>query len=407
MKKIIAWIFIFFSSYCLLEIFFLHYAASLFPVSSLGLAGPRTAIFLQYSKAAIVPKNYIGIFGDSYAYGQGDWLLNSEHDIKPVFSAAHLLHKSTRRDVVSFGFPASDSIRANNVLPAALLAYARQTREPYTKDPATIIVYFYEGNDLDDNVEVAQKRILNRLDSAAKIYDAAYFQNTIIPQILNEDDFIKNTRKISFSDQLFFWQFAKQLCVEFYRHHILGKKPAPWKITDRGETTRARIAGDIVTLPDKLQSPALTLTNDEMTLGLYMFEQSLVYLRQQFPDTHIGIAYIPSVLSNYEIVSPQINDYYKDSHNDKGRRQEAVRIRTNSDFICSRVRNISQKLGLGFIDTRARLRAAAKNNYVHGPIDWHHFNQLGYEIFTQDLLLLLTQVETTSGAAPPECRWEE
>ena len=51
-------------------------------------------------------KGYIALTGDSYAVGAGDWLIKAQRSSffeLPDYSVAHLIHKKTGIDVVSFG----------------------------------------------------------------------------------------------------------------------------------------------------------------------------------------------------------------------------------------------------------------------------------------------------------------
>ena len=57
-----------------------------------------------------------------------------------------------------------------------------------------------------------------------------------------------------------------------------------------------------------------------------------------------------------------------------------------SDEIAGRVKNITESLGLVFIDTRSDIRAASTQQIIHGPIDWYHYNRSGYEVLAQSII---------------------
>jgi hypothetical protein len=405
LKILLAWVAVLLVCYGLLEVFFLYYVASIFPLASLGGAGSGSYLLVQYSKNHVFPKNYIAIFGDSYSYGQGDWMLEHAHDIKPTYSPSQLLYKELGRDVISFGLPASDNIRSNNVLPSTWLAYARAANTEKIEDPSEIIVYFYEGNDLNDNVEVYQKKISPGLSPDENFYDSSVAQRKI-KQLIESDTTYQDYKKTSFFDRCFFAIFSKALAVNFFQEEILGQKQAPWKPTQPGKIGKIEIGHREEFLPNKMQTPALALDKQEIDLGLYMFKQSVVYLKAQFPKAKVGIAYIPSVSTPYAYTSEYIHDYYNDTQSVNGHIQPVSKIRPNSDYICNRVRDVAIELQTGFVDPRAHLRSVARNNYIHGPIDWHHFNQLGYETFTEDLLVLLKQMEMEKYQPLPKCSWQ-
>jgi len=406
LKVIGVWMALLLLLYVFLEATFFYYFTWVFPLSAYSYAGPGAGIALQYSKKNIYPEKYIAILGDSYAFGQGDWQLEGEHAIRPVYSAAHILHQKLNRDVVTFGFPASDSIRSNNILPNSFLDATKKSGLKTIEDPDTIIVYFYEGNDLNDNVEMAEKSIYPLLENKNDIYDVENFQEFIIPSLVKNSDLTRQLKNISWTDRLFFLNFTKNIMLDSYQKYRSGSSRAPWKPPKKGNTTQVSVNGVIDYLQDNIQSPALSLDTTQIQLGLYVFDQSLIALQKKFPDAKIGIAYVPAVITAYEVVSPEIHDYYKDPRNSRERIQSSVSIRKNSDAICQQVRDIALRRNAGFVDSRSRLRSVAKNYYIHGPIDWNHFNRLGYETFSEDLIVLLQQLEQFPQIDLPACRWE-
>src|ERR1051325_2042035 len=108
----------------------------------------------QTSKAGTVPHDYIALLGDSYAEGQGDGLLAAGGDREKFAHSAHVLNRLTGRDVVSLGLGGAGSVQAMVRQPARILngdcfLYPRLDR------PRQILVYFYEGNDLEENGYIA------------------------------------------------------------------------------------------------------------------------------------------------------------------------------------------------------------------------------------------------------------
>lgn len=390
--------------YVFLEATFFYYFTRIFPLSAYSHAGPGAGIFLQYSKQNTYPEKYIAILGDSYAFGQGDWQLEGEHAIRPAYSAAHILHQKLKRDVVTFGFPASDSIRSNVILPKVFIDSAQASSLKRIEDPETIIVYFYEGNDLNDNVEMAEKLIDPLLKNKNDIYDEKNFQEYVVPYLADHSALTLQSKNISWKDRLFFFNFAKNIMAETYQNYRSGKSRAPWQPPKKGVTTQVSVNGVTDYLQDHIQSPALSLDTGQIQLGLYIFDQSLIALQKRFPQAQIGIAYIPAVITPYEVVSPEIHDYYKDPRRSRQRIQASADIRKNSDAICQQVREIALRRGAGFVDPRSRLRSVAKTRYIHGPVDWNHFNRLGYETFSEELVLLVQQLSSPSRLDVSQCR---
>ena len=107
-------------------------------------------VFAQTSKAGTVPRDYIALLGDSYAEGQGDGLLAANGDRAKFQHSAHVLHRLTGRDVVSLGIGGAGSVQAMVRQPARILN-GNCFLYPRLDPPRQIVVYFYEGNDLDEN----------------------------------------------------------------------------------------------------------------------------------------------------------------------------------------------------------------------------------------------------------------
>src|SRR5690606_7628982 len=110
-----------------------------------------------------------------------------------------------------------------------------------------------------------------------------------------------------------------------------------------------KVDGIVDYLPNRIQTPALSLDKQQIKLGLYVFEQSLIFLKDEFPQARIGIAYIPAVITPYDVVSPRVHDYYRDSTHLQQRNQLSSRIRNNSDSICREVREIALRNNIGFV----------------------------------------------------------
>ena len=107
-------------------------------------------VFAQTSKTASVPRDPIVLLGDSYAEGQGDGLFNANGDRAKAQHSAHVLHRLTGRDVISIGVGGAGSAQAMVRMPARILR-GGCFLYPQLAPPRRMLVYFYEGNDLEEN----------------------------------------------------------------------------------------------------------------------------------------------------------------------------------------------------------------------------------------------------------------
>src|SRR5205085_4459102 len=114
----------------------------------------------QTSKAGSVPRDYIALLGDSYAEGQGDGLLEANGERVKALHSAHVLQHLTGRDVISLGIGGAGSVQAMVRQPTRILRDGCFLY-PRLDPPRQMFVYFYEGNDLDENGYVANIVVQN------------------------------------------------------------------------------------------------------------------------------------------------------------------------------------------------------------------------------------------------------
>ncbi len=143
-------------------------------------------VFAQSSKAGVVPHDPVLLLGDSYAQGFGDWLLETDPDHNGPFHSGHAVHALTGRDVVTLGQSGAGSAEGLAALPA--VAYERTKHGWHLRlpQPSAAVVYFFEGNDLNNNMRFLEQRleksnaadIAGRIDRSISAYPAALFADT-------------------------------------------------------------------------------------------------------------------------------------------------------------------------------------------------------------------------------------
>ena len=81
---------------------------------------------------------------------------------EPPFHSAHVLHDKLKRDIISFGKSGSSNLQGYVGNPISWLNYIKNSRFAKLGNPDEIIVYFYEGNDLNDNLLDLKLRYIER-----------------------------------------------------------------------------------------------------------------------------------------------------------------------------------------------------------------------------------------------------
>ncbi len=347
-------------------------------------------ILPQTSKQGLLPHNYIAIVGDSNAAGAGDWNMSCLWTRQP-FHSAHLLHEKLHRDVVTFGEGGAGSIRG--LVRQPVQAMLRLRHRYHLEDPAIILAYFTEGNDLEDNLRELSLGHFFPDDRPGPIDSHAFFKFL--------DDDIVGSRSFGFlTGRLQGIKFLKNWAIITFGNYFNRSKSAtttPNYIPILGEPyffggnpfmaagqqyNRAEIGGQSRFLEDPMQGPCLELTHDEKELGLRVFDLSLQYLRREFPHSKVEVVYIPSPLTCYQFKGPIATITYF-----KGRKAiyPAETLYAVSREIASGIERLSRNDGAQFIDMTPALQQACHDQLLHGPNDMGHFNKAGYEVLSQAL----------------------
>jgi hypothetical protein len=149
------------------------------------------------------------------------------------------------------------------------------------------------------------------------------------------------------------------------------------------------VGGQTIETP-ALQGAAPHLPEASIRVGMEVFARSLAWLRQRFAQVPITMVYVPSPLSIYRHAADDISFC---SVTGGGVAPRAVTER-HHDLIRDMVAGISAEQGVDFVDATPALRAAAENRVIHGPRDWDHLNQTGYEVLGT---LVAAQFQTNLG----------
>lgn len=380
-------------TYLILEAF-MFIALPFMPLRLQGYLPRAVRLLAQSPKNGLKPENYIAIMGDSYAQGLGEWFSSTLKWTNPDYGSQHILHAQTGRDVITFGRGGAGSLGGMVTQPVNALRYLDRTAFLKIEKPRTILVYFYEGNDLSDNSEEIDERFTGSNDRN-KLFDKDYFRTFIENVVIAQDRlFVPEIKSFRWYDNLVFLKMIKNIITHDKgisqddnreaekEEHRRNKRVGP------GRINRFLMNGEKVFVPDRLQAPALDITKREIELGVYVFGESLDYLRQYFSNSKIFVVYIPSPLSCYEIVSPQVSIQ---TYPDRKAIHDAADVSRNNEFIRREIRRATEDLGLTFIDPTDAIRKTTRTEFLHGPSEWKHFNKRGYTVLTEAIVPYLKE----------------
>jgi hypothetical protein len=363
----------------------------------------------QPSKTGVIPQDYVLILGDSYAQGAGDWVAEVGAEGNAPFHAAHVLHQMTGQDVMTFGMGGADSTFGYVIQPVRTMTGMNITAQYKVSPPKEILAYFFEGNDIEDNVTVLRYDFAKQKD-LGRLYEPGYYRAFLEERVAADVRSIqrgwypwKNAFLLDFGFNLFRYNLKAIRSGGF----TLGKPPAykeAYPAAPLVEYTKM-VAGGKVQGFAETTAPPLFHTEDEMRMGAFVFAESIAFLRRQFPESEIRVIYIPHPLNSYRIVSETIGAVGRT----RDLKQEvrggvehfpASFARARSDDICARILAGAKAAKVGFVDVRPYFwDGSAQRGTLHGPWDWGHLNKLGYTILAEAIIESRTNPKASMGCA--------
>lgn len=331
----------------------------------------------QSSKAGVVPNDYIMITGDSYSVGLGDALRAAAPGSRAPYASAHFIAQRLGRDVLSIGNPGWSTVSAA-LAPALFAEQARASWRYPIPAPGAILYYFYEGNDLYDNL--AWARLRHGADFSARLATADEIAALLEAERRSDAAFGRRLSRFVEANvpaTLFAAGVARQLLWPVQRRDVGFRAIRP-----AGRINRVVVGAVPRDLPDRMMDPSLLLSDIEWANAILAAKVALQSMAGAYPGVPIAIVYLPSPLSSYDLASEEISIPKRPSP--PGSREAIVvpagRLPENQRQMRRDICEIARGLGYGFIDATAALRAAGRRNFVHGPVDWDHYNLDGYRI---------------------------
>ena len=352
----------------------------------------------QTSKRSLIPDDYILILGDSNAAGLGEWFNESLKDgrnLWPNFHTAHILYNKLNVDVISFGGAGAGNLMNLVFSPITQFKYINSFGPYNLKKPKQILVIFDEGNDVSDNLKELNKLFLKKFDTG-RIYDNKYFRLFLDDVFQNNNPYEVSTsslKRLIFSRFLYKGikgLFSKNKYEENWQKLLKSQKIHKLKLNEvyaypRGQFLNIALVGsEKWVFSNKNFHPPIDLTDDQIKLGIYVFEQSLLYASEFFKGSKIDIVYLPSVTSSYNLLT--IKESGLGLRLLKSNSSYLSKIKESEIFLVQEVRKIAEKYGFGFIDVRQDVRSASKSQIIHGMVDQNHFNKVGYHVFSDSII---------------------
>lgn len=305
-------------------------------------------------------REWTAVLGDSYLDGSGPEFLEGLDD----YGIVPKLKKKTGRDYRIFARSGFGSIASARELVLCLRLAQKSPFLPDLKKPGRILFGFYEGNDLQNNLETLRDRPGHEpLDKwvQEKIFSPSPFR----------------TRRTWFP--LFTLAAG---CLDGIQFPVLGSSP-PRGVSPPPPVSRIRFDDRVMEVSGEIQSaPADISQPEDLTDGLEIAKLSLLTIRQEFSPKEMAVLYFPSVMTTYAWEGPvRVARYIGSgplSANAEKNQEQSKRVRSS-------LRDFARQHGLTWIDATETLQKLGRQRLLHGSEDFGHLNRAGTEAVAQVL----------------------
>ncbi len=370
-----------------LELLLIEPLLRVLPKSSFHYMVRELRVLGQTSFSGQLPEpGYVLITGDSFAQGKGDWFIDLGYDRGSRFHSAHVLQDLLGRDVCSMGRSGAGSFDGLVLEPRQVTTMLKRL-DRELPPPSLVLVYFYPGNDIQNNLDFLERWIIPRFGEETvrdpealrrAMQQLAIEYATGYPEKWNDTPLVGNFILRIFRDTLRNTFTRKYIDVE--------------PIVPAGEVNKALVAGELTHLPDRLQSAPLEVTSEQLQNGVAVLRESLALLAETFAPAPVVLVYLPSPLGSYWLIGEQVSTWYG------GERPYPVQAQAERDQVLyMAVCQAARSLDIPCLDPRPAIREVALDQLVHGPRDWDHFNKAGYQALAKAVAEQLPSLPHPSG----------
>ena len=287
------------------------------------------------------------IVGDSYAEGLGDLYLKGSYK----YSIGHFLDEKWRKNTNIY-------LAANygSVIPVQLYrlekhlkGYSKNlTGMPIKSNTFNLILYFYEGNDVENTVFMEKGSLSHSFPSKLRLQFPIIYTLQTLPGVL--------------------------------KNKIVSKFPnlKPVSLTSKKSLENNICIGSNCRIMPPLQTAAAGLSEKEIINEINYLEDSVKKFSLKYPKANMCLVYIPSPATIY---SPKEDFYYQhiDQTNESLKTNSKLNNK-NSLLIRRLMRDRFDSELMTFVDPTKTIQKQAFKRFIHPKSDPRHFNEYGYKL---------------------------
>ena len=287
--------------------------------------------------------NSLFIVGDSYAEGAGELFLKDSYK----YSIGHFLDNTWRENTNIYLVA-----NAGSNIPVQLHLLENHldgnlnnlTGMPIKSNSFDVILYFYEGNDLE-NTLLNRKLPFHSFGGKLRIKFPILYATKTATNLARKKILSWSKRQLPLTKQN---NFRNNVCVEY----------------------ECRI------MPP-LQSAAAGLSEKQIFNEINYLENSVKKFSLKYPNANLCLVYIPSPATIY---SPTEDFYYQKYISNKSLKTDSQSNNRKSLLIRRLLKDNLDFDFLTFVDPTKTLQKYARSVFIHGTLDSKHFNAYGYKL---------------------------
>jgi hypothetical protein len=365
----------FFVGMCLLNWTLNHFLSSA-PISF--MANFHRSHHPLFQKFQASDSDWILMVGDSHVAGVSDELsvdlTEGKDHLFPAENLADLLNKP----VLGIATPGGGPAAALQFNPSTGLDFLRKNYFEDLGDPGLIILVYYEGNDLDDDLKQAIVPFLkthrledfNIQDLWQEHLDLTFFDH-LPTQWWNPRRFLVGDFMVN--------KIKNLLTISSSKNRFTDVDTKTWNEKGFHEVKSGRFS-----LPVNVQGPAPELVDIQVSHAMKSLEHVLNFWKKKAPKAEILLVYMPSTWNTYEL-KPDSKNHVRSYHG-IGTNFPTKVLEEKHLKLVELVKAVSAGVQVDFLDTTLELKKHSQTQPLHGPKDWNHLNKKGRSIFLESIV---------------------